>query len=248
MDVLPGLTPRSRELFDIQVAFRVLQYVALQGCHYSREGGDMTLSTTPRSTVQRGKKRAVTDRGQLYRILDENLVCHLGVVVDGAPRVLPTGYARDGDVLYLHGSSGARSLRTDSEVCVTVTRLNGIVYARSSFHHSVNYESVVVHGPLRPVEDKVQALGVITEHLAPGSWDYTRKPTKQELAKTTVLALDLTEASVKIRAEGPGDDEDDLDAPIWAGVLPVHSSYGTPQPAPDLVAQYDIPAHILSRR
>lgn len=207
----------------------------------------MTLSTTPRSTVQRGKNRAVTEREELHRILDENLICHLGVVVDGAARVLPTGYARDGEVLYLHGSTGARSLRTNAEVCVTVSRLNGIVYARSSFHHSVNYDSVIIYGVPRPVEDKEHALRVITEHLAPGSWDYTRKPTKQELAKTSVLALDLDEASVKIRAEGPVDDEEDIDMPIWAGVLPVVSGYGTPQPAPDLVAAYDVPAHIRSR-
>lgn len=209
----------------------------------------MTLSTTERSTIQRAKLRAVTDRAVLHDILDRNLVCHLGVLVDGAPRVLPTGYGRDGDTLYLHGSSGARSLRTDGEVCVTVTECNGVVYARSVFHFSLNYASAVVHGTPQVVtgDRKLHGLRVVTEHLAPGSWDYARPPTAKELAKTTVLAIDLAEASVKVRDGDPADDEPDLDLPVWAGVLPIGRGFTAPRPSADLRTAIPVPAHIAER-
>ena len=157
------------------------------------------LSPTERSTVRRGANRARTDRTDLYAVLDAGLICHLAVVVDGAPRVLPTCYGRDGDTLYLHGSTGAASLReggAGASVSVAVTLLDGIVYARSVFHHSVNYRSAMVHGHAIPVsgeQARLRGLRAITEHLAPGSWDYTRAPTGKELAATAVLALDLAE-------------------------------------------------------
>ncbi|WP_246004041.1 pyridoxamine 5'-phosphate oxidase family protein [Nocardioides marmoriginsengisoli] len=212
-----------------------------------------TLSPTPRSTIRRGKKRAVNEREALDAVLDAGLICHLSVVVDGAPLVLPTGYGRDGNTLYLHGSSGARSLSAagTSEICVAVTHLDGVVYARSVFHHSVNYRCAVVHGQARVLTDdadKLHGLRVLTEHLAPGSWAHTREPNRKELAQTTVLALDLTEASVKIRTGPPVDDEDDVDAgAAWAGVLPITQTWGMPVPSPDLADGWDVPGHVTER-
>jgi uncharacterized protein len=212
-----------------------------------------TLSPTPRSTVHRGKKRAVTDRAALHAVLDAGLVCHLGFVAGGAPVVVPTGYGRAGDTLYVHGSTGAASLRAASggaEVCVNVTLLDGIVYSRAVFHFSVNYRSAVVHGRATPVtepEAKLAALRVITEHLAPGSWDYAREPNPRELAATAVLALDLTEAAVKIRTGPPGDEPEDLTRPTWAGVLPLHGVWGTPRPCQDLPPGVALPRHVTAR-
>lgn len=209
------------------------------------------LSPTERSTIRRGANRARTDRGELHATLDSGLVCHLAVVVDGAPRVLPTGYGRRGDTLYLHGSTGARSLRDAGEVCVSVTHVDGVVYSRSMMHHSINYRSAMIHGRIRHVEDpdeRWEGLRVITEQLAPGSWDYARRPTKKELAATAVLALDLTEAAVKIRTGDPGDDAEDVEAnEAWAGVLPLHRSWGAPVPSADLIAELPVPEHVLRR-
>jgi uncharacterized protein len=213
-----------------------------------------TLSPTPRSTVRRGKERARTEREELYAVLDAVLVCHLAVVLDGRPLVLPTGFGRDGDTLYLHGSTGAASLRTATAapVCVAVTELDGIVYARSVFHHSVNYRSAVVHGMAHPVTDdeqKLHGLRVLTEHLAPGSWDYCRPPDRRELAATTVLALDLAEASVKIRGGPPVDDDEDVaDDTRWAGVLPLARTWGTPEPCPQLGPHHTAPPPHLTTR
>ncbi|WP_299036033.1 pyridoxamine 5'-phosphate oxidase family protein [uncultured Pseudokineococcus sp.] len=213
------------------------------------------LSPTERSTVRRGARRARTERADLHAVLDAGLVGHLGVVVDGAPRVLPTAYGRVGDVLYLHGSTGARSLResADAEVCFTVTLVDGVVYARSAFHHSMNYRCAVVHGAAREVTDpaeREQGLTALTEHLAPGSWDATRRPDRRELAATSVLALDLSEASVKVRTGPPGDDESDVRAegePVWAGVLPLVASWGEPEPCPELPAGARVPERVAHR-
>ncbi|MER7010128.1 pyridoxamine 5'-phosphate oxidase family protein [Saccharopolyspora sp. NPDC000359] len=212
------------------------------------------LSPTERSTIRRGSNRARTERGELHAVLDAGLVCHLGIVVDGAPRVLPTGYGRDGDTLYLHGSSGARSLREaaeEPEICVAVTNLDGIVYARSAFHSSINYRSAVIHGRPRQVTDpgeKWRALRVITENLAPGSWEHARQPNKRELAATAVIALDLTEAAVKVRTGGPADDPEDVEAnKAWAGVLPLETRWGSPEPSDDLAPGFELPAHVLER-
>jgi len=213
-----------------------------------------TLSPTPRSTPRRHAERAQTDRAALDAVLDAGLVCHLALVVDGAPLVLPTGYGRDGDTLYVHGSSGARSLRTASgiEVCVAVSLLDGVVYARSVFNHSFNYRSAVVHGRAELVEDeegKLRGLRAVVEHLSPGSWDYARRPNKRELAATSVLALDLGEAAVKIRAGGPGVDEFDESATeVWAGVLPVRQVWDAPEPADFLDPTLGVPAHISQRK
>jgi len=179
-------------------------------------------------------------------VLDAGLICHLGVLFDGDPVVLPTGYGRDGDTLYLHGSTGSRSMGV-GPVCVTVTIVDGIVYARSVMHHSMNYRSAVVHGTTRLVDDpeeKLRGLQAVTEHLAPGSWDHARLPNKKELAATVVLALDLTEASVKIRAKGPVDEDFDIEAnAAWAGVLPLSSQWGVPESDSPL----PVPEHVLKR-
>ncbi|TCO57035.1 pyridoxamine 5'-phosphate oxidase family protein [Actinocrispum wychmicini] len=212
----------------------------------------MNLSPTPRSTIKRLKDRAATDRAALHAILDSALICHISVVVDGSPLVLPTGFGRDGDTLYLHGSTGSLSLRTAAanEICVAVTHVDGVVYARSVFHFSMNYRSAVIHGQARQPEgeEKLHALRAITEHLAPGSWDHARQPSRKELAQTSVLALDLSEAAVKIRAGGPGDEEEDKVADTaWAGVLPVVQGWGAPVPSADLTAGWDVPAHVSTR-
>ncbi|MEU4573265.1 pyridoxamine 5'-phosphate oxidase family protein [Nonomuraea sp. ATR24] len=211
------------------------------------------LSTTPRTRLGREKHRGSDDRADLYEVLDTGLVCHLGVVVDGHPMVIPTGYGRVGDTLYLHGSTGARSLRAGegSEVCVTVTHLDGIVLARSSFNHSVNYRSAVIYGRARLVTDedeRLLGLRALTEQLAPGQWDYTRQPTRKELAATAVLALSLEEASVKMRRGAPSDEEEDYALPVWAGVLPLVTTWGEPVPDPALPEGIDIPVHISGRR
>jgi nitroimidazol reductase NimA-like FMN-containing flavoprotein (pyridoxamine 5'-phosphate oxidase superfamily) len=210
------------------------------------------LSTTPRTVLKRGKDRARTDRADLHAVLDAGLICHLGVLVDGAPRVIPTGYGRIGETLYLHGSTGAASLRAalDAPVCVTVTHLDGVVLARSTFHHSVNYRSAMVYGLAREVVDddeRLDGLRAITERLAPGQWDAVRPPSRKELAATVVLALSLEEASVKVRQGPPVDDEEDYALPIWAGVLPLRSVWGEPEPDPRLTSGIPVPEHILRR-
>lgn len=215
----------------------------------------MTLSPTARSTLGRHRERARHDRAELYALLDSALICHLGLVRDGAPVVLPTGYGRDGDILYLHGSSGAASLLAAARgapLCVTVTRLDGVVYARSAFHHSMNYASAVIHGTARELTDPDQVrhgLRVLVEHLAPGSWESGRQPTRKELAATTVLALPLDEASVKVRTGPPVDDEADVSAGLaWAGVLPLHARWGEPVPCPQLPAGMPVPPRVTDRR
>ncbi|PKK15132.1 MULTISPECIES: pyridoxamine 5'-phosphate oxidase family protein [Thermomonospora] len=195
------------------------------------------LSATERTTLRRARERARTDRSALHEVLDAGMICHLGVIVDGAPRVVPTAYGRDGDTLYLHGSTGARSLAEAAgrEVCVTVTHLDGIVLARSIFHHSVNYRSAMIYGTPRPVTDpgeRLAGLRAICEHLAPGRWDIVRRPSRKELAATAVLALSLEEASVKVRQGPPRDEEADYALDVWAGVLPVHQVFGEPIPDP----------------
>ncbi len=212
------------------------------------------LSPTPRSSLGRLRERARFDRSALDEVLDSGLVCHLGIVVDGTPLVLPTAYGRDGDTLFIHGSTAARTLvaaAAGAPACVTVTHLDGIVYARSAFHCSMNYRSAVVHGVLQRVEGRaeiVQALRVISEHAAPGAWSRMRSPSSKELAATTVLALDLTEASVKVRTGDPADEPDDVAAGgVWAGVLPVVTRFGTPTPSADLEPM-PTPDYVLARR
>lgn len=185
------------------------------------------LAQTERTTLKRLPTRAEYDRAPVYEILDEAFICHVGFVVNGQPFVIPTGYARMGDCLYIHGSAASRMLRAlgqGIEVCVTVTLLDGLVLARSAFHHSVNYRSVVVFGRATVVEEaeeKLDALRAFTEHVVPGRWAEVRWPNESEMKATTVLALPLAEASAKIRTGPPIDDEEDHEINVWAGVLPL---------------------------
>ena len=211
------------------------------------------LSPTARTGVRRHSERAQTDREELYAVLDAGMICHLGVIMDGSPVVLPTAYGRIGDTLYLHGSSANRSVfaADGQEICVTVTHFDGLVCARAAFTHSVNYRSAVVFGTARIVTDETErltGLRAVTEQLIPGRWDAVRAPTRKELAATSVLALPLDEASVKIRTGPPKDEPEDLGADVWAGVLPATVTFGEPQPDPDLPAGIGAPEHIRARR
>lgn len=208
-----------------------------------------SLSPTERTRVRRQPERARSDRADLYAVLDEALVCHLGVVVDGYPAVLPTLCARADDTLYIHGSSGSRTIRAaaDSPVCVTVTHLDGLVLARSVFHHSANYRSAVIYGVTRLIadsEEKLAGLRAVTEHLAPGQWDAARRPNRKELAATSVLALPLGEASVKVRSGPPGDEPEDMVRDTWSGVLPARMVWGEPVPDPTLRPGTPLPEHV----
>ena len=193
-----------------------------------------STTQTARTTVKRLPKRGNYDRETINAILDEAFICHVGFAVDGQPYVIPTGYARVGDDLYIHGSSASRMLRNLSQgvsVCVTVTLVDGLVLARSAFHHSINYRSVVVLGTAEPVSEpaeKDKALEAITEHIVPGRWADVRWPTELELKATTVLKLPINEASAKIRTGDPVDDEEDYAMNVWAGVLPLTVQTGEP--------------------
>jgi nitroimidazol reductase NimA-like FMN-containing flavoprotein (pyridoxamine 5'-phosphate oxidase superfamily) len=210
------------------------------------------LSSTPRTALNRHRERGRADRDDLYAVLDAGLICHLGVIAGGVPRVLPTGYGRLDDTLYLHGSSANATFMAGGgqEVCVTVTHLDGLVCARSVFTHSMNYRSAMIFGVARLVTEaaeQMEALRVITEHLAPGQWSYARRPTKKELAATSALALPLTEASVKIRAGGPSDEPEDCATDRWAGVVPVMTRFGEPEPDAGLRPGITVPEHIRHR-
>ena len=208
------------------------------------------FTPTERTQVKRLPKRGKYDRETVYAILDAGLVCHVGFSVDGQPYVIPTNYGRAGDTLYLHGSAASRMLRTLSggvPVCVTVTHVDGLVLARSAFHHSVNYRSVVILGTARLVEDpaeKMAALRIFTEHVLKGRWDDVRQPTEQELKATMVLALPLEEVSAKVRTGGPVDDEADYALPVWAGVLPLETVAQPPQPDARLKSDTPLPAYL----
>ncbi|HEX6278429.1 MAG TPA: pyridoxamine 5'-phosphate oxidase family protein [Pyrinomonadaceae bacterium] len=213
----------------------------------------VTSTQTERTRVKRLPNRGAYDRETIYAILDAGFICHVGYVMDGQPYVIPTGYARIGDDLYIHGSSASRMLRNLAEgvdVCVTVTLVDGLVLARSAFHHSINYRSVVVLGKATLVEDtaeKGKALEAFTEHIIPGRWPEIRWPTELELKATSVLKLPIEEASAKIRVGDPKDDEEDYSMDIWAGVLPLSTMPGEPiadsrlkegAPVPEHVSQY----------
>ena len=192
------------------------------------------IPQTPRTTLKRLPQRASYDREVINRILDEGFICHVGFAVDGQPFVIPTGYARVGDRLLIHGSQASRMLRTleqGIDVCVTVTLLDGLVLARSAFNHSMNYRSVVVFGNARAVDDpeaKVEALRALSEHIIPGRWDDVRQPNERELQLTAVLSMSLAEASAKVRTGPPLDDEEDYELSVWAGLIPLRLVAGTP--------------------
>ena len=208
-------------------------------------------SPTSRIRVNRLPKRGDYSQETIYAILDAGFLCHAGFVVDGQPYVIPTGYGRAGDTLYLHGSAASRMLRTLAggvDVCVTVTLLDGIVLARSAFHHSMNYRSVVMLGKASAVEadaEKAAALRVISEQIVRGRWDDVRKPTAQELKATAVLKLPIEEASAKIRTGPPLDDEEDYALNVWAGVLPLAIRAGEPVADPRLAPGAKVPEYLM---
>lgn len=212
-----------------------------------------TLPQTDRTRHSRLRDQGSLARADLEAILDAGFVCHLGVVVDGHPMVVPTVYGRDDTWLYLHGSVASRSLAVDpaAEICVTVTHVDGLILARSVFEHGVNYRSAMIYGVPREVTDpdeKLTGLRLLTEHAAPGQWDHARRPNRKELAATTLLALSLEEASVKTSV-GPPDDGEGPDAElgVWAGNLPLTASWGTPVADPLLPPGIPVPPHIAAR-
>ncbi|WP_040630654.1 pyridoxamine 5'-phosphate oxidase family protein [Smaragdicoccus niigatensis] len=213
-----------------------------------------TLSPTTRTTMTRLGKRAVLDRRKLHAFLGEALLAHLGVVAGGHPVVLPTAYGvdldgpDDGGTLYLHGSVAAGWLRRaiESDVCVTITELDGLVAARSAFHHSMNYRSAVIIGRARLVDDPAErerALATVVDHMIPGRWSTLRPNTRKELAATAVLALPLAEASMKERSGGPVDDPEDIEAGVWGGHIPLRRVAG--EPITD--GHGEVPADVVDR-
>ena len=214
----------------------------------------MTFPQTERTTLKRLPKRGHYDRETVHKILDEGFICHVGFVVDGRPFVIPTGYARVDDRLYIHGSQASRMLRTLAQgvdVCVTVTLVDGLVLARSAFHHSINYRSVVVFGNAKLVrdrEEKITALLALSEHFVKGRWDDVREPTEQELIQTSVLSLPLEEVSAKIRTGPPLDDEEDYSLPIWAGVIPLKMVADEPINDPRLPQEIQPPEYAQAYR
>ncbi|GAA2507996.1 pyridoxamine 5'-phosphate oxidase family protein [Streptomyces gobitricini] len=210
---------------------------------------------TERTVPTRSRDRAAYDRELVHAILDGAYVCHLGFVRDGAPVVLPTLYGRVGERLYVHGSTGSRPLRMAGQadpglpVCLTVTHVDGLVLARSAFHHSINYRSVVVHGVAHQVTDPAEkrtALDALVDHVVPGRSADSRPANAKELAATAVLRLDLDEVSAKLRTGGPNDDPEDLGLPHWTGVVPVRPTYGTPVPASDLEPSIPVPGYLTA--
>lgn len=208
------------------------------------------FTPTPNTTLKRLPDRGEFDRQTVYRILDEAFVCHVGFAVDGQPFVIPTSYGRIGDKLYIHGSAASRMLRSLSggiPVCVTVTLIDGLVLARSAFHHSINYRSVVILGNAALVEEpeeKFAALKTITENIVPGRWTDVREPNAQELKGTSVLSLPLIEVSAKVRTGPPKDDEEDMAIPVWAGVLPLRTITEAPINDPALSPGLEPPTYI----
>jgi nitroimidazol reductase NimA-like FMN-containing flavoprotein (pyridoxamine 5'-phosphate oxidase superfamily) len=211
----------------------------------------MTAPFTPtkRTRVKRIHERGHYDRETVYAILDAGVICHVGYVIDGQPYVTPTSYWRHGDLLYWHGSSASRMLRHLKEevpACVEVTHFDGFVLARSGFHHSINYRSVMALGRARlvPEGEKLAALEDFVERLFPGRWAELRPPTRQEIKATTVLRMKLAEVSAKVRTGPPKDDEEDYALPIWAGVLPVATAIGHPEADPRLAAGIHAPGYL----
>ncbi|MEU3892140.1 pyridoxamine 5'-phosphate oxidase family protein [Streptomyces sp. NPDC029041] len=227
----------------------------MQGTAQTPSQPGTAYTPTDRTVPTRSADRASYDKDLVHSILDEAYVCHLGFVRDGAPVVLPTLYARVGERLYVHGSTGSRPLRAAGQadpglpVCLTVTHVDGLVLARSAFHHSINYRSVVVHGVAHDVtdpEEKLRALDALVDHVVPGRSADSRPANKKELAATAVIRLDLDEVSAKLRTGGVNDEPEDLALPHWAGVVPVRRAYGTPLSDPDLAPGTELPGYLTA--
>lgn len=210
------------------------------------------IEKTERTKIKRIPKRGVYERETINRILDEAFVCHVGFMVDGKPFVFPTGYARVGENLLIHGSAASRMMRNLAngiEVCVTVTLIDGLVLARSAFHHSMNYRSVVIFGRAELVtetREKYAALKALTEHIIQQRWAEIRPPNDLELKATTVLSLPISEASAKIRTGNPVDDEEDYDLDVWAGVIPLQLKADEPIEDKRLKNNIEVPDYVLN--
>lgn len=208
------------------------------------------FESSPRNRLVRHPERGQYDRESIYDIVDQALLCHVGFVQDGLPYVIPTLHARDGDRLLLHGSSASRMIRYLGEgqpASVTITLVDGLVLARSVFNHSINYRSAVLFGfgqAITDPDEKLSALHRFMERQLPGRWDDVRQPTDQELKATGVVAIPIETASAKVRTGPPKDEPEDLDLPVWAGVLPVHQIFGALEPAPDAKIEPAVPAYL----
>ena len=205
---------------------------------------------TVRNQVKRMPERGHYDAATIYPIIDAALICHVGFVLDGQPFVIPTLHARQGDTILLHGAKGSRLLRhiqSGGEVCITITLIDGIVLARSVFHHSINYRSVVLFGTGAVIADeqaRLQALETFTERLIPGRWQDARQPNALELKQTTIVAVPIASASAKLRSGPPGDEAEDYDLPVWAGILPLQQIAGAPVADPQLTPGVELPDYI----
>ncbi len=210
------------------------------------------FSVTEKTKIKRIPKRGVYERETINKILDEAFICHVGFAIENQPFVIPTSFARVDDHLVIHGSAASRMMRSLSkeiDVCVTVTLIDGLVLARSAFHHSMNYRSVVVFGKAKIIEDekeKCDALKAFTEHIVPNRWSEIRPPTKSELKGTTVLLLSLNEASAKIRTGNPVDDEEDYDLDVWAGVIPLNLTTAAPIDDDRLKSGIAVPRNVMN--
>ncbi len=209
------------------------------------------MNLTERTQLRRLPKRGSHELATIHSILDAGFLAHVGFALDGQPFVIPTLFGRDGEKLYLHGSAASRMLReleTGVPACATVTVVDGLVLARSAFHHSMNYRSVVAFGMARKITDraaKTEALRVVSEHVIAGRWDDVRQPTEKELKATTVLEFNIEEASAKVRTGEPLDDEEDYALSMWAGVLPISLATGKPVPDGRLAAETKVPEYVL---
>ncbi len=212
------------------------------------------MNLTKRTELRRLPVRGSRELEDIFRVLDAGFLAHVGFEQEGQPFVVPTLYGREEEKLYLHGSAASRMLKTlDTGIpaCVTVTLVDGLVLARSAFHHSINYRSVMVFGTARKIDEtveKTRALRIISEHLMAGRWEDVREPDEQELKATTVLEFSIEEASAKVRSGPPKDDLDDYALPVWAGVLPVSLAAGTPVPDPEMAPENPIPEYIRRRQ
>ncbi len=211
------------------------------------------FAQTERSKLKRLPKRGDYDREIIYGIIDEALICHVGFVQDNQPFVIPTIHARVDDNIVLHGSKASRLLKyveSGGEVCITATMLDGLVLARSVFHHSMNYRSAVLFGTGRAIEgesEKLRALEAVSEHVMPGRWQDARKPNRKELNATTVVSIPIEDASAKIRTGPPVDEPEDYDLPIWAGVVPIKQKAFTPENDPQLGAGITVPDYVIKQ-
>jgi uncharacterized protein len=205
-----------------------------------------------KSKVMRTPKRAVYDRKIIYDLLDREFHCHIGIIYENYPVVIPVMFGRNGDFLYIHGASVSRlitEIEKEIKICICVSNVSGLVLARSAFHHSLNYESVVIFGKGELVnnDEKVSALKIISDHLLPGRWEEVRKPNAKELKATKVIRINIEEASAKIRTGGPLDERPDMDLEVWAGILPVQKTYGKPIRDPHLKYRIRLPESIRNK-